>query len=240
VKRIIVSAFAIALLAGVLSVTRDAWSEPGSDAAKESQTDKPHKVGLIDMAFVFKKYRKFEMLREELKAKINKSEDEAKAMQAEMGDLQKKMKEFTEGTPEFTKIEKDLVQRMAGFEGFKRQMSREFLKEESQIYLQIYNEVSSAVEYYSKKNDYTLVMRFNKDELESENPQQMLQNMNRQVVYHREEDDITQKILDLLNKRLERMESGAGSNEKKAAPAKSSGAKQSADSAEKPAATRKK
>jgi len=209
VKRIIVSATAIALLAGVLSVTRDAWSEPG-DGAKESQADKPHKVGLIDMAYVFKKYRKFEVLREDLKVKINKSEDDAKAMQAEMQDMQKKMKEFAEGTPDFTKIEKELVQRMASFEGFKRQMSREFLKEESQIYLLIYTEVSNAVEAFSKKYDYTLVMRFNKDELESENPQQMLQNMNRQVVYHRDEDDITQRILDFLNKRFDKSQGGEG------------------------------
>ena len=66
-KRIIVSASAIALLAGVLSMTRDAWSEPGDAPAAKEAASIPHKVGLIDMAHVFKHYKKFEMLREELK-----------------------------------------------------------------------------------------------------------------------------------------------------------------------------
>jgi len=203
VKRIIVSASAIAMLAGVLSLTRDAWSQGGNGPAKDTADNIPHKVGLIDMAYVFKNYKKFEVLREELKVKIAKSEDEAKSMQQDMVELQKKMKELTDGSPEFTKTEKELVQKAAGFEGFKRQMSREFLKEESQIYLAVYNEVSDAVKFFAEKRQYTLVMRFNKEDLENENPQQMLQNMNRQVVYHRDDDDITAKILTMLNKRFD-------------------------------------
>lgn len=198
-KKVIVSASAIALLAGFLTLTRDAWSEPSKPAAGAVE---PHKVALIDMAYVFKNYTKFETLREELKAEIAASEEKAKATQTETARMQQEMKTFTEGSPEYTKAEKALVKMAAEFEGFRREKSREFLKKESQIYLQVYNEVSDMVKNYAQHFGYTLVMRFNRDDLDTENPQQILQNMNRQVVYYREDDDITQKILTALNKKL--------------------------------------
>ena len=89
----------------------------------------------------------------------------------------------------------------AAFETFRRAASREFLKKESQIYLQVYNETSSAVEKYAKYHKYTLIIRFNREELDTENPQNLLQGMNRQVVYHQTEDDITPSVLEFLNRK---------------------------------------
>ena len=200
-KKVIVSAFAVALLAGVLSLSRDALSQNGP--AKEPVATIPHKVGLIDMAFVFKNYKKFENRREELKTEIAGSEDQAKELQKGMVDLQAKLKQFGEGTAEFTKIEKQYVQQAADFENFRRSMSREFLKKESQIYLEVYNDVSKMVEKYALHFKYTLIIRFNREDLDTENPQQLLQGMNRQVVYYRGDDDITSPVLESLNKKLD-------------------------------------
>ena len=81
-------------------------------------------------------------------------------------------------------------------------MSREFLKKESQIYLQVYNEVSKMVEKYATHFNYTLIIRFNREDLDTENPQQLLQGMNRQVVYYRPNEDITTPVLESLNKKF--------------------------------------
>ena len=197
-KKVIVAASAIALLAGVLSLTGDAWSQ--QDPKGAAAPNVPHKVGLIDMAHVFKNYKKFEQLREDLKLEISASEEKAKAVQQETTTLQQQLKTFTEGSPEYTKTEKQLVQKAAEFEGFRREKSREFLKKESQIYSQIYHEVEDVVKLYANQFGYTLVIRFNREDPETDNPQQVLQNMNRQVVFYREDDDITQKILNKLNK----------------------------------------
>src|SRR5262249_32385352 len=100
------------------------------------------------------------------------------------------------------RIEKELVQRAAEFESFRREKSRDFLKKESQIYSQIYREVEDIVRQYAEHFKYTLVIRFNREDPDTDNPQTVLQNMNRQVVYYRETDDITKKILDRLNRNL--------------------------------------
>jgi Skp family chaperone for outer membrane proteins len=203
VKKFIVSASVIALLAGVLALTGNAWSQQGKEK-EPAPANIPHKVGLIDMAYVFKNYKKFEMLREDLKFEIGKSEETAKAMQQEIVELQQKMKDPTlkEGGADYTKLEQQAVAKAAEFENFRRQMSREFLKKESQIYLQVYNEVTKMVEKYANHFEYTLIIRFNREELDTDNPQQLLQGMNRQVVFYRPNEDITDPVLKSLNKNL--------------------------------------
>lgn len=216
-KKLIVSASVIALLAGVLALTGDAFSQQKDrEAAGAPAANIPHKVGLIDMAYVFKNYQKFESLREELKVEIAESEDKAKQMQKEIADGQQQMKTFTEGSPEYTKVEKQLVQKAADFENFRRQMSRTFLKKESQIYLQVYNEVSNMVERYATRFEYTLIMRFNREDLDTDNPQALLQGMNRQVVYYRADDDITKPIMDSLNRKFKSEAAGGAAPKREA------------------------
>ena len=199
-KRTILGAFALALLAGVLTLSGNAWSQ-NKEAPAPAASNTPHKVGLIDMAHVFKNYKKFEALREELKDEIAASEAKAKEMQTDLAEMQKAMKGLTEGGPEFTKAEGAIVKKAADFESFRRTASREFLQKESKIYLLVYNETSAAVKKYADFHKYSLIIRFNREELDTENPQNLLQGMNRQVVYHHEEDDITPSVLEFLNRK---------------------------------------
>ncbi len=201
-KRTIIGASALALLAGVLTLSGNAWSQNKEAPAAAAASNAPHKVGLIDMAHVFKNYKKFEALREELKEEIGASEAKAKGMQEELGQMQKDMKGMLEGGPDYTKAEQSIVSKAAAFETFRRAASRDFLKKESQIYLLVYNETSAAVKKYADYHKYTLIIRFNREELDTENPQNLLQGMNRQVVYHHEEDDITPSVLEFLNRKF--------------------------------------
>ncbi|MGE3316251.1 MAG: OmpH family outer membrane protein, partial [Planctomycetaceae bacterium] len=78
------------------------------------------------------------------------------------------------------------------------------------IYKKIYLEVSDIVERYATKFDYTLVIRFNRDDAESsDNPQEIMQRMNKQVVYFRASDDITDSVLEYLNKTYNRTAAGS-------------------------------
>lgn len=212
-KKLIQSAFSLAVLAGLLSVGSTVWSQsgkPGKASAKDAAATegRPHKVGLIDMAYVFKNYKKFEYLREDLKATIAQSETKAKEMAESIKALQAEMKELKEGSQEFGAKEQKLAKASAEFETFRRSTQREILKEESAIYHTIYMEVADAVKKYSKYYGYTLVLRFNREDLNPEDPQGLIQGMNRQVVFHQEEDDMTNSVLEHLNSKFEESASG--------------------------------
>lgn len=203
-KRTIVSATAVALLSGVLVFPSMALGQakPAAAATQPAATKAlPHKVGLVDMAYVFKNYKKFEELRADLKTEIEDSEAKMKALVEQAQQLQAKMKTFKEGSPEFNDAEKQLAKISAEGEAFRREMQRTFLKKESEIYHTVYMEVSEMVRKYAEHFEYTLVMRFTREDLNTENPNELIQGMNRQVVYFRTEDDITEGVIQSLNKR---------------------------------------
>ena len=195
-KSVMRTATAVAMLMGFATFTTQGWGQTAAPSAA------PHKVALIDMAYVFKNYKKFEVLREDLKVKIQSSEEKMKEMVLGLQAKQAELKQLKEGSAEFTTAEQQMAAMSADAETYRRQMQREFLKEESQIYHTVYMEVADMVGRYAEFHKCTLVLRFNREDLDTENPQNLIQGMNRQVVWYRAEDDMTNSVLDALNKRF--------------------------------------
>jgi outer membrane protein len=208
VKKILLSASAVAALAlvGLYAANVAAQATKPAAGAAAGASTAPHKVALIDMAYVFKNYEKFNNLREDLKAEVSQGEETAKKMAESLKTLQAKMKSFQESSPEYTQYEKELAKQSADFEAFRRAAQRDFLKKESQIYHTVYMDTADMVAKYATHFNYTLVIRFNREELDTENAQKLIEGMNRQVVFHRPEDDITDPVTDALNRQFK----GAG------------------------------
>lgn len=211
-KQALLSAAAVAVLSGVLAFPATALGQTARPAAggAAAAAKLPHQVGLIDMAYVFKNYKKFDELRLDLKSEIEGGEAKMKVMVEEIQQIQATMKTFVEGSDKFTAAEKMLAGKSAEAEAFRRSMQRDFLKKESQIYHTVYLEVSDAVKRYAEHFQYTLVIRFTREDLNTENPQELIQGMNRQVVYHRGDDDITLSVVEFLNRNYEKSSGGAG------------------------------
>jgi outer membrane protein len=201
VNKFLLSASAVAALALSLTSasTAVAQNKPEAKPAAAGSTV-PHKVALIDMAYVFKNYKKFDVLRSDLKEEVAQGEEQAKQKAQAIKALQDKMKTFQESSPEYTKLEEQLARAQADFEAFRRAAQRDFLKKESQIYHTVYMDVADMVKRYAQHYNYTLVMRFSREELDTENAQKLIEGMNRQVVYFRDEDDITDVVTDVLNR----------------------------------------
>jgi Skp family chaperone for outer membrane proteins len=213
VKKLILCSVAIAVAAGVFLSTRDSH---GQAAAKPLA----HQVGLIDMAFVFKNYDKFKRQTEALQAEIKVKDDQAKTKVETMKTLKEKLDSgsLQTGSPEYLKVEGELIALNTGLETFRKQAQLEFLRREADIYKSVYSEVQKAVTKYADFHKYTLIMRFNRDGLDkADNPQEIIQSMNRQVVYFRGEDDCTDVILQYLNdqyaKSSETASPGAGTRQ---------------------------
>jgi len=196
VKKLILCSAVVAIAAGVFLSTRDLHGQAG-------ERPSVHQVGLIDMAFVFKNYDKFKASTEALQADIKAADDKAKAQVDAMKNLQEKLTSLTSGSADRQKVEADLIGMQTKLETFRKTSQLDFLRREADIYKTVYLEVAGAVEQYSKHYKYTLVMRFNRAPVESaDNPQEIIQSMNRQVVYYRAQDDITDQILGYLNEQF--------------------------------------
>lgn len=169
----------------------------------------PHKVGLIDMAYVFKEYKKFEAIREGIKQDLEGKQQQFQQMQKRLQGIQSELKLLKEGSPEYGAREKEFLREKGDYESFVKQTQRNFVKKESDLYKQIYLEVSDTVQQYAKYAKYTLVIRFNRSKInEADNPQDVLSSMNKQVVYYRGDDDITDQVLSYLNDRYSKSQPG--------------------------------
>ena len=169
-----------------------------------------HQVGLIDMAHVFKNYDKFKSMSEDMQADAKAAQSEAEAMVEQMKTIQETMQKLTEASPDYTKQETQILTLQTKLETFRKVQQREFLRKEAEIYKTVYMEVQEAVQKYAKYYKYTLVLRFNRQSVDAaENPQEIITSMNRQVVHYREQDDLTDPILNFLNDEYKKSTGGA-------------------------------
>lgn len=172
-----------------------------AQAQTTSQSKKT--IGLIDMAHLFKEYKKFTDLREQLRSEIKATDDAAKKMAESIKATQAKLKAgtFAEGSAEYQQLEAKLISDTTKFEAFRKTQQQKFLRRESKIYKDVYLEVVGAVGQYAKYYNYDVILRFSRNAVdETNNAQELIQNMNKQVVWHNNGIDITDQVLDYLNK----------------------------------------
>lgn len=161
-----------------------------------------HQVGLIDMAHIFKNYEKFKAETQGLQTAAEQAEAKAQGMVAEMKNVQGQMQGLTPGSADYNAKEAKLIELQTKLQTFQQVERRDIVRKQAEVYKKIYVEVQQAVSMYAKHYEYTLIMRFNREDLEAAgDPQKIIQGMNRQVVWHRPQDDLTDPILQYLNDR---------------------------------------
>lgn len=201
-KKIIALAATIAAIAGVWGYVGAVHAQQGAGAA----ATKGQKIALIDMGHVFKNYAKFEALRKELEGEIKQFAEQDKAEAEKIKGMQTQLqqlgKTFNETSPEYTQLEQQLTDAAAKYQADRRLKERDFARKEAEIFKTVYLEVCDAVKLYAQYNpDVSMVLRFDRDQIgDASNPQEALQRMNRQVVYHSPEHDISDAIVKFLNK----------------------------------------
>lgn len=159
-----------------------------------------HQIGLIDMAHVFKNYEKFLALTDALQSEISSSDTEMKEKVEQGKTLQEQMKALKAGSPEFEKLEGDLLTVQADLKKLQLKKRREFMRKEAEIYKEVFLDVREAVGRYSRYYKYTLILRFDRSGLAvADQPQDIVEGLNQQVLYHRNRDDLTDPILNYLN-----------------------------------------
>lgn len=219
-----------AVLAGLASVFVNAYGQNAGTggtkktatpaAATASQAEAPHKVALIDMGRVFKEYKKIEVLKEDWKSEFQVNEDNAKKLTAQVQQVSEQMKEFKPGTTEHIKLEKQQTDLAAKLGAFKQTAQRELLRKEAELLKTVYLETMDVVEKFADRFGYTLVMRFNSDTFEGEDMSKMQLVMNRVIVFHRAEDDLTDGVIKYLNRQFENGQPKAANREPAAGSSK--------------------
>lgn len=162
-------------------------------------------VAIIDLSYIFKNHERFKAMNENMRNEVLRAEEALKARRTEIETLTKRLNdlgnELRKDSPEYKQLDADLTRKKIDLSTQISQQKKEFLEKEAKIYYSVYQEVIDEVQYFADRNRISLVLRFNGDPVTDGDPQEILKQLNKSVVYYNKGIDITPVILDSLNRR---------------------------------------
>ena len=159
-------------------------------------------VALVDLAYLFKNYEKFNRLSKELRDDVAAKEKEIAQAQKDLKLLQEKRNSFNPDTPNFKDADEQFGAKKVALERITDQYRRQFTQREASLYHQTYQEIEDAIAKYAEPKGITLVLRSSRDPEpgSASNPQEVMKEMSQQVLYALPQMDITSAILEMLNR----------------------------------------
>lgn len=183
------------------------------EAPAAAADDAPHRIGVVDVEYIFEKYDKVKVEFEEIKADIQQTDEKLKGMQRNGQELFEELKTLKEGTPEHKAKQERLNLIQAQWDAKRKSAQTDFKREQARMQLTIYQEIQDAVKAVATHNNITLVVKVSRNEAGSTSDPQRTQMMMAQAcIFHRKQDDMTDTVLNLLNKKYLRENPEAASN----------------------------
>ena len=179
------------LAAGLTASTALAQQGPPQQA--------PTGIALLDVSRVFKEHIRFNADINRMKAEVQAEEAKMKQRAEDLQQRVEVMKTLTPGSPDYERGEEDLAKRRAEMTVDVQLQRKQFLQKEAKIYHMVYREVQQEVEYLATRYGIAAVLRFSNEEANVEQPDEVLRNINKSVVWFAPNLDITNDIIRALN-----------------------------------------
>jgi Skp family chaperone for outer membrane proteins len=160
-------------------------------------------VAIIDLSFIFKNHNRFKSMTEDMRHAVEAADTNLKQQRSRIEALEKQKNEteLRKDSPEYKQLEADITRLKIDLNAQIALQKKEFVEREAKIYYIVYQEVLDSVQYFSQQNRISLVLRFNGDPVTEADPQEILKQLNKSVVYYDKTIDITPYILRDLNAR---------------------------------------
>ncbi len=194
-KTSLVSAALVAFLIGGVSLATVAFGQAGAPVSTGGQN-----LAVIDVGAVFEKDIRFKQQMDALKAEIDLADKTFKSQAEEMNRTVEQMKTMKPDSPDFHRMETELAKRQGDFNVTKGLKNKEIMERQSKIYLRTYEEVEDAVKQISSRYNIALVIRYNRKDIDSSDPQEILRGIQRPIVYVDKRFDMTDAVLESLNR----------------------------------------
>lgn len=172
-------------------------------------------VALIDLPYVLKNHGGFNQRLEDLRREAEAAENNLKAKRDAIQKLTVQLDDLNRGSPDFKKLEEEITKRQADLSVDLNITKKKFQEAEARIYYEVYQQILAEVRHYSETNHISLVLKFNGDEANKDNPEEIMREMQKMVLYYSPSVDITPIILDRMKGQQPR---GAGPNPAAARP----------------------
>ena len=171
-------------------------------AAAQGNKMAPSRVAVIDMGEVFAQYDRFEDERKQIESAIEADSAKAKQVAEQMKKIQATLQSGTykQDSEEYLNLVAQINKLQTDLKVEQAKIGQKYMKKEADTYKEIYAEVTAAVKLYSEYRGYSMVIRSEQAKVEdAEAAGDILQGMNKLVVYTAPGDDITDSIVKYLD-----------------------------------------
>lgn len=195
----------LAFLAVVLVVALGAGTASGQAPAERAATPRRiPEIVLIDMGKLFKESVRFKQYMAELQAEMEKADGELKGERDAIRKLMDQLKEIKTGSPQYQEKDDQITVRKTRLTVEVERQRKDFAKREAKIWYAVYQRIQAAVEAYAKSYGIAVVLKFNSDVPDVENPEAVMRELQKPVLYYHEALDITGIIQRMLEQEVER------------------------------------
>jgi Skp family chaperone for outer membrane proteins len=157
-------------------------------------------VALLDVTYIFNNHVRFKRMKEEMTADVERAQQQMTKDRDELKKLAEKLQEFNKGTQNYQQLEEELAKRQADLQVRVQLQKNQFVQQEATIYHNVYQEILQATEYYCKQNNIDMVIKFNGDPVDANNPQSIQNELFKPIVWYQKSLDITPAISQELNR----------------------------------------
>lgn len=169
-------------------------------AQSATAQDQAGRVAILDVAKVFKLNKSFDSKvtaikaeADRLKTSITAEQDRIKAAAADLRNMQ--------AGEDRNNLEYQLEQQLTKLRTQTRQQEAALLNREARVYFETYGEMQTVVSEMATQYGLSLVLRFDSEEIDPNNRNEVIKGVNRAVVFHRKLD-LTTLVSDALNARM--------------------------------------
>jgi Skp family chaperone for outer membrane proteins len=204
VKKLLIMLTLAAGLCGAFVWLPDACGQNGVAASRSSQPA-VLKIAYIDMGLVLQQYKKTEDINQEVKMAAEAGNATIKQMVDKGRELEKPMLDpaTDKESPEFLEREKKVIQLSANVSRFKAVTEKEVKLQGAKAMLALHQEVIKVVEQFAEQNNYTLVLRIDREALAAKSYKSMALTMDQTVLHHDGRTDISDAVIAYLNKQYD-------------------------------------
>ena len=159
------------------------------------------RLALIDITRIFKTHVRFKQMMDEMKNAVQAAETKVKTERDAINRLiQEQLPTLNKGTKDYADLEEQIANRQAKLAVEVNREKSEFLQRESMIYHTVYQEILQATDYFCQQRGIDMVLRFNGEPVDVQRPDSVLNFINRPVVWYNAGLDITDFVLQDVNR----------------------------------------
>lgn len=157
-------------------------------------------IALIDVNYIFKNHARFKQMMANMKADVEQAEGRMKQQNDQIRQWVEQLKNSKPGDQGYKELEEAIAKARADMQVQMSLQRKEFLSREAKIYHTVYQEIEQVVRYYAAQNGIVAVLRFNGDPVDPDDPEAILRDLNKPVVWHADGLDISNLVLETLNR----------------------------------------